>query len=108
MARKLRSKGSHKGETNQTQTEAAIYGSVTRADMATTLKTVLSEDEQGARIVLGAEDIAIIARQGENFGVEPDRVKALGDFTIEVRVKGAEPIRRVVRVKEQVEGETYR
>ena len=70
--------------------------------MAASLRVLLSEDEQASRIVLGAEDIAIISRQGENFGVEPDRVKALGNFTIEIKVKGEEPIRRTVKVKEQL------
>ena len=73
--------------------------------MANSMRVLLSENEQGARIVLGAEEITIIARQGRNFGVEPDRVKALGNFTIEVRIKGEEPIRRTVSVKEQAKEE---
>ena len=100
-ARKPRDKASSKAPSEDNIQEAAIYGSVTRTEMATSIRALLSEDEQGGRIVFGAEDIAIISRQGRNFGVEPDRVKALGNFTIEIRIKGEEPIRRTVSVKEQ-------
>lgn len=101
-ARKPNNKAGLKAAIEDNLQEAAIYGSVTRIDIVNAIKTLLKEDERGANIVLGAEDVAIVSRQGRNFGVESDRVKALGNFTIEIRIKGEEPIRRTVNVKEQI------
>ncbi|SLM41051.1 Ribosomal protein L9/RNase H1, N-terminal [Lasallia pustulata] len=79
----------------------AIYGSVSTADIAANIKAVLAMDGEGARVVLGPEDITIVsAKQDEDDG-EADRIKALGDFEIKVRVKGGEAVRRTVRVQSQ-------
>ena len=58
-------------------------------------------DEEGARVVLGPEDVTIVSAKQDEDGGEADRIKALGDFEIEVRIKGGEAVRRTVRVQPQ-------
>lgn len=79
----------------------AIYGSVSTADIAASIKAVLAMDEEGARVVLGPEDVTIVNSKQEEHGAEADRIKALGVFDIEVRVKGGEAVRRTVSVQPQ-------
>ncbi|KAL8867161.1 MAG: hypothetical protein Q9174_005836 [Haloplaca sp. 1 TL-2023] len=78
-----------------------IFGSVSTTDMVDSIKAVLAEDEEGARVVLGAEDIVISETTDEARGVEEDRLKAMGDYKIEIRLKGVDPIQRVVSIKPQ-------
>ena len=79
----------------------AIYGSVSTADIAASIKAALAMDEEGARVVLGPEDVIIVSGKGDEDGGEADRIKNLGEFEIDVRVKGVEAIRRIVRVQPQ-------
>ena len=79
----------------------AIYGSVSTADIAASIKAALAMDEEGARVVLGPEDVTIVSGKGDEDGGEADRIKNLGEFEIDVRVKGGEAIRRIVRVQPQ-------
>ena len=83
-----------------------IFGSVSTADVAESIKAVLVETRDGARVVIGAEDITIVQKEDvekerQERGVEGDRLKALGEFQIEVRVKGGDPVMRTVSVREQ-------
>ena len=83
-----------------------IFGSVSTADMADSIKAVLAETTQGSKVVIGAEDIRIVQdgddeSRHRDRGIEGDRLKALGDFQIEARVKGGEAVVRTVCVKEQ-------
>lgn len=83
-----------------------IFGSVSTADIAESIKAVLAATREGARVVIGAEDIAIVQDKDDEFGhqdkgIEGDRIKALGDFQVEVRVKGGEAVVRRVSVKAQ-------
>jgi hypothetical protein len=79
------------------ETKKAIYGSVSTADIASTIRAVLAEDAEGSRIVLGPEDITF-AMETE----EKDRVKHLGTFEVDIRVKGApEAVRRKITVNAQ-------
>lgn len=74
-----------------------IFGSVSTGDIADSIKALLAQEEEGARIVLGAEDVTILTGEGVEGG---DRVKALGDFRIEVRVRGGkDTMRRIVSVR---------
>lgn len=82
-----------------------IYGSVSTADVSESVKAILAQHEEGARIVLGSEDITILDEGGEGSGIEPGRIKALGTFTVEIRVKGGESVRRTIIVKAQEEDE---
>ena len=70
------------------------------------MKALLSQTEEGARVVLAAEDVKILVPEGveaQDVGIEGDRVKALGEFQVEARVKGGEAVVRTVRVKAQTE-----
>lgn len=83
-----------------------IFGSVSTADMAESIKAALAQSTEGARVVVGAEDITIVQHGDDEIGnqdkgVEGDRLKALGDFQVEVRVKGGEAVVRTVSVQAQ-------
>lgn len=80
---------------------AAIYGSVSTADIAESIKAILAQTEEGARVVLSAEDITIVTNGGIVPGAEADRLKALGEFEVDIRVKGGEAVRRFISVKAQ-------
>ncbi|KAL8724721.1 MAG: hypothetical protein Q9181_006701 [Wetmoreana brouardii] len=82
-------------------TVTRIFGSVSTMDILNSIKAVLAEDDEGARVVLGAESILIKAVANEELGIEADRLKAVGHFDIEIRAKGSDPIRRVVSVRPQ-------
>ena len=82
---------------------ATIYGSVSTADVVESMKALLSQTEEGARVVLGAEDVKILVPEGvepQDAGIEGDRLKALGEFQVEARVKGGEAVVRTVSVRE--------
>lgn len=82
-----------------------IFGSVSVADMVDSIKAVLAEDEEGARVVLGPEDISIMEEEEFDGDLDGDeyRIKALGEYKIEIRLKGVEPVRRVVSIRAQEE-----
>lgn len=74
-----------------------IYGSVSTSDIATNLKAVLAEDTRGVRILFNAEQISFVEETEEK-----DRVKHLGEFNIEIRLKGAsESVRRKIQIRAQ-------
>ena len=71
------------------------------------MKAILSRTEEGARVVLAAEDVKILVPEGsepQSIGIEGDRLKALGEFQVEARVKGGEAVLRIVSVRAQSEG----
>ncbi len=78
----------------------SIFGSVSTLDMATSIKDILIKSEKGRRVVVGAEDITILADANQS-AVEAggDRLKALGDFHVEIRVKGGDVIKRMVSIR---------
>ncbi|KAL8919802.1 MAG: hypothetical protein Q9172_004807 [Xanthocarpia lactea] len=78
-----------------------IFGSVSTANIVESIKAVLSASEEGARVVLAPEDIRIDELENEDLGVEVDRLKALGEYKIEIRMKGIDPIRRRVSIRAQ-------
>ena len=80
---------------------AKIFGSVSTTDIVDFIKAVLVDVEDGARVVLGAEDIKIIQEQAEGDDTEPDRIKFLGDYEVDIQVKGGVSIRRSVSIREQ-------
>lgn len=84
---------------------ATIYGSVSTTEIAESIRALLAETREGARVVLAAEDVTLLQEedveegsQNQDHGIEGDRLKALGDFRVQVRVKGGEPVFRTVRV----------
>ena len=77
--------------------EVSIYGSVSATDIAENLRAILAEDSEGSRVVLTPEDIVFVHK-----GEEKDRVKHLGSFEIDIRVKGVTAaVRRAITVKAQ-------
>ena len=83
---------------------ATIFGSVSTIDIAESMKAVLAGSTEGARVVFGAENITIVQDEDDGLGhqdkgIEEDRLKTLGDFRVEVRVKGGEPVIRTVSIK---------
>ncbi len=78
-----------------------IYGSVSTADIAESIKVMLAASEEGARVVLSAEDITIITDDGTVSGAEADRLKTLGEFEVDIRVKGGDAVRRFISVLAQ-------
>ncbi|MCJ1368711.1 hypothetical protein MMC16_007856 [Acarospora aff. strigata] len=53
---------------------AAIYGSVSTQDIASAVKAVLALDSEGARVVLGAEDVSFVQNAEAEGGADTDRV----------------------------------
>ena len=83
-----------------------IYGSVSTVDISDYVKSILAQHEEGTRIVLGPEDVSIAEEGEDDNGTEPGRIKALGSFVVDIRVKGGEAIRRTAIVKAQEDSET--
>jgi len=83
--------------TDATQAGANIYGSVAIGDVSTAIKAALSIHDPNGRILLADEDIKFIrAETGEDAA---DRVKQLGEYDVEIKLKGHnDTIRRKVRV----------
>lgn len=85
------------GKEVKTPSKTSIYGSVSTNDIATNLKAILAEDKQGGRVLLAAEDISFVEKTED-----ADRVKHLGVFEIEIRLKGApDVVRRTIQVQAQ-------
>lgn len=83
-----------------------VFGSVSTADIAEAMKAALAQTNEGVRVVLGPEDITVLEKAleadgPEETGIEGDRLKALGDFQVEARVKGGEAVVRTVSVRAQ-------
>lgn len=72
----------------------AIFGSVSTSDIAASIRELLAKDAEGSRIVLGPEDISFAIATEES-----DRVKHLGQFEVDIRVKGSpKALRRTINV----------
>ncbi|KAF9697123.1 hypothetical protein EKO04_004589 [Ascochyta lentis] len=75
----------------------AIYGSVSTADVAATLKAALAHNDEAARVIVNEADVRFVSGADEGDAL---RVKELGVFKIEIQLPGAaEPLVRNVRVK---------
>lgn len=85
------------GSKSKTSSSNAIYGSVTTADVAATIKAALAHNDEAARVILNDADIRFVT---ESEDADAQRVKELGVFKVEIQVPGApEPLVRNVRVK---------
>jgi ribosomal protein L9 len=81
----------------QAPQKTSIYGSVSTTDIVENLKAILAQDGKGSRVVLTPEDIVFVNQEEEK-----DRVKHLGDFEVDIKVKGATTaVRRNIAVKGQ-------
>lgn len=63
----------------------------------------MAENDEAARVIFGEEDIRFLNVKDTNGVVgETDRVKNVGEYQVEVRIKGAEDsVIRTVRVLPQ-------
>ena len=78
-----------------------IYGSVSSADVANRIKTILAHHPEGSRIVISADDVRFDVKEGdEGIGLDVDRVKRLGELELTIRVKDT-TVRRTVRIVPQ-------
>ena len=79
----------------------AIYGSVSTNDVLVALRAAMANNDEAARVVLHEDDVKFV-NLPEMEGLEAERVKYIGDFIVEIRVRGAEqPVRRVVKIVPQ-------
>nr|POF04002.1 hypothetical protein CFP56_21758 [Quercus suber] len=83
-------------------TAQAIYGSVSTQDVLVAMRAAMANNDESARVVLLEEDLSFVDLPDIE-GAEAGRVKHVGEFTVEVKIKGAEDkaSRRVVRVHAQ-------
>ncbi|KAI4195440.1 MAG: hypothetical protein LQ350_007204 [Teloschistes chrysophthalmus] len=90
-------------EPKKPSADIPIFGSVTPADIVDSIKAVLANDKEGANLVVSSEEIHILHGSNdevanEEAGVKVDRLKSLGDYRFEIRLKGVGPVRRLVRI----------
>lgn len=76
-----------------------IYGSVSTADIAESVKALLAQTEEGKGVILGADNVKII-RAEDAADVETDRLKTLGEVRVEFQVKGGAAVIRTVSVQD--------
>lgn len=76
----------------------AIYGSVSRHDVMVHIRAAIARNDEAAKVILEESDIEFLDSKVEREG----KLKHVGDFTIEVHVKGEEQrLKRTVRVVPQ-------
>lgn len=98
-ARDTALKAAQEAELARKNEKVAIYGSVTTADIVANLKAILNEDEEAKRIVFGTEEVSFIRHDGEVVEEDADRVKHLGVFEVEIKLKDAPfAVTRTIRV----------
>lgn len=80
----------------------AIYGSVSTHDVLVAIRAAMANNDESARVVLVEDDISFVDLPALE-GAEAGRVKHVGDFTVEVKIKGAEATAatRLVKVHAQ-------
>ena len=75
----------------------AIYGSVSTADLVTTIRGALAHNDEAARVILNEADVRFVSGHEEG---DASRVKQLGTFKVEIQVPGAEePLVRNIRIR---------
>lgn len=75
----------------QSKETGSIFGSVTSADVAGAISKALSANDEGSRVVVLEDDVVFVdVKDEEGKAGFSNRVKTLGRFTVEVKVRGAE------------------
>jgi hypothetical protein len=75
----------------------AIYGSVSSADLVSTIRGALAHNDEAARVILNEADVKFISGHEEG---DTSRVKQLGTFKAEIRLPGVEePLVRNIRIR---------
>jgi ribosomal protein L9 len=77
----------------------SIYGSVSTTDIANNIKEYVAYNDEASRVTLSDSDIRFV---GVSELEESTRVKHLGEYEIEISIKGTEGrVRRMVQVLAQ-------
>jgi hypothetical protein len=75
-----------------------IYGSVSALDILQAVRATIARNDEAARVVLQEEDISFVDLPEAEHS-EAGKVKHIGDFTVEIKVRGSDDtIRRLVRI----------
>lgn len=75
----------------------AIYGSVSIADLVSTIRGALAHNDEAARVILNEADIKFLSGNEED---DASRVKQLGTFKVEILLPGAKtPLVRNIRIR---------
>jgi hypothetical protein len=75
----------------------AIYGSVSSADLVSTIRGALAHNDEAARVILNEADVKFLSGHEEG---DTSRVKQLGTFKVEIRLPGVEePVVRNIRIR---------
>lgn len=78
-----------------------IYGSVSTQDILVAVRAAMGGNDEAARVLVAEEDITFV-ESGVAEIEENRRIKHVGDFTVEIRTKGAEEgVRRLIKVHAQ-------
>jgi len=72
-----------------TENKSAIFGSVTSADVIVAIRDFIKDNDQASRIVLVEDDVRFI-KNDQLEDDTSDRIKELGDFEVQISVKGTE------------------
>ena len=59
----------------------------------------MEKHEDGRRVVVGTEDITLLVDSSEGAEIGGDRLKALGEFPIGIRLKGGDVVKRTVSIR---------
>ena len=78
----------------------AIFGSVSTQDVLVAVRAAMGGDDEAARVVVHESDIHFVdLPELEGAGAEAGRVKHLGEFSFEIKVRGSDVVvRRVLKV----------
>lgn len=78
-----------------------IYGSVSTQDILVAVRAAMGDNDEAARVLVAEDDITFV-ESGVAEIEENRRVKHVGDFTVEIKTKGAEDgVRRLIKVHAQ-------
>lgn len=82
----------------ESPTVTPIYGSISVLDIRIAVQELLARDEDGKRIVPSVSIIHEKEKDGDD-RFNSSRIKALGSFPVNIRVKSGSPLRRTIVVK---------
>lgn len=86
-------------KTKKKDERQAIYGSVSIQDVLVAMRAALGTNDEAARVALQEGDVVFVDLPETE---EAGKVKHVGEFAVDVRVRGAETgVRRTVRVNAQ-------
>ncbi|KAF7191986.1 hypothetical protein HII31_06631 [Pseudocercospora fuligena] len=91
----LAARSSTPREKSKPKMTGAIYGSVSPHDILVAVRAATATNDEAARVLITEQDIQFLDPQAQS----ENKIKSIGDFTVELKIKGAEQgIRRTVRV----------